>query len=245
MRIKQRDQIWLAIIGVLTAIAFFAAPNADLVLRLGALAAFAAAVGLVIARPSLAQIRQQISAAAARPGGTKAAQEAVQRAVARGEVPPVDLELSDIGLIASESSQDGMTFRRTREVSNADDGVRPYIQLKAGALNAERRALVRYELIDPTGETAFVYEEKIYLQLGDNTLHPDQHLPLAGALTPEKLGRWDLHAFVDGRLVGMLTFTVTPTDDERLARLSAQRAQPDSFEDLLRRGGESRKDDRT
>jgi hypothetical protein len=246
MRIKQRDQIWLVIIGILSTIAFLAAtPEVALVIRAAAVAAFVAAVGIVIARPSLEQIRQQIStAAAARPNGSKAAQEAVQRAAARGEVPSVDLELTDIGLIASESGYDGVTFRRTRDVSNDDDGVRPYVQLKVGALNAERRALLRYELIDPTGETAFVHEEKVYLQLGENTLHPDQHLPLAGSLPPDKLGRWDLHTFVDGRLLGMLTFTVTPTDDERVARLSGQRGEPDSFEDLLRRGGRSREDDR-
>lgn len=247
MRIKQRDQIWLVLIGILSTIAFLAAtPEVALIIRAAAVAAFVAAVGLVVARPSLEQIRQQISTAAAstRPSGSKAAQEAVQRALARGEVPSVDLELADIGLIASESGYDGVTFRRTRDVSNDDDGVRPYVQLKVGALNAERRALVRYELIDPTGETAFVHEEKVYLQLGENTLHPDQHLPLAGSLTPDKLGRWDLHTFVDGRLLGMLTFTVTPTDEERVARLSAQRGEPDSFEDLLRRGGRSREDDR-
>ena len=246
MRIKQRDQIWLVIIGILSTIAFLAAtPEVALLIRAAAVAAFVAAVGLVIARPSLEQIRQQIStAAASRPNGTKAAQEAVQRAQARGEVPSVDLELTDIGLIASETGYDGVTFRRTRDVSNDDDGVRPYVQLKVGALNAERRALLRYELVDPTGETAFVHEEKVYLQLGENTLHPDQHLPLAGSLPPNKLGRWDLHTFIDGRLMGMLTFTVTPTDEERVARLSAQRGEPDSFEDLLRRGGRSREDDR-
>lgn len=244
MRIKRRDQLWLAIIGVLATIAFLGAnPSVEFVVRAAALLAFAAALGLVVARPSFEQMRNRVASATARPAGTPAAQEAVQRARARGEVPSVDIELSDIGLIASETSEDGVTFRRTREVSNADDGVRPYVQLKAGTLNAERRALLRYELVDPTGEVAFVHEEKVYLQLGENTLHPDQHLALAGSLPPNKLGRWDLHTFLDGRMLGMLTFTVTPTDDERRARLSGQRDNPASFEDLLRRG-ESRKDDR-
>lgn len=247
MRIKQRDQIWLMMMGILSAIAFLAAtPEVNLLIRAAVIAAFVAAVGLVIARPSLEQIRQQIATSTvSRPSGTKAAQEAIRRAQARGEEPPLDLALNDIGLIASETSFDGLSFRRTRDVSNDDDGVRPYVQLIVGASNAERRALMRYELVDPTGQIAFVHEEKVYLQLGENTLHPDQHLPLAGSLPPDKLGRWDMHAYIDGRLLGMITFTVTPTDDERVARLSAQRSEPDSFEDLLRRGGRSREDDRT
>lgn len=244
MQIKRRDQIWLVIIGILSTIAFLGAgPEIAMMVRAAALAAFAAAFGLIVARPSFERVRQSVVSAASRPAGTQAAQEAVKRANARGVVPSVDIQLSDIGLIASETTEEGVTFRRTREVSNADDGVRPYVQLKTGTLNAERRALLRYELIDPTGEVAFVHEEKVYLQLGENTLHPDHHLPLAGSLPANKLGRWDLHTYLDGQMLGMLTFTVTPTDDERRARLSGQRDNPASFEDLLRRG-ESRKDDR-
>ena len=115
MRIKRRDQLWLAIIGVLATIAFLGAnPSVEFVVRAAALLAFAAALGLVVARPSFEQMRNRVASATARPAGTPAAQEAVQRARARGEVPSVDIELSDIGLIASETSEDGVTFRRTR-----------------------------------------------------------------------------------------------------------------------------------
>lgn len=243
MRIKQRDQIWLAMMGILSAIVFLSG-TIDITIRLAAVAAFAAAVGLVIVRPSLAQIRNRVAVAAgSKAAGTPAAQEAVKRAQARGEIPSVDITLTDVGLFASETTMDGMTLRRTRDVSNDDDGVRPFVQLQVGTLAAERRALLRYELIDPTGQTAFVHEEKVYLQLGENTLYPDHHMPLAGSLRPDKLGRWDLHVSLDGRMLGMLTFTVTPTEGERLARLSGQRDTPASFEDLLRRG-ESERDTR-
>lgn len=240
MRIKQRDQIWLAVMGIMSAIVTFAPDTANS-LRVGAVFAFIVAMTLVFAQPALNRMRGRVTNTVRKPQGTQAAQEAVQRARARGETPLIDLELADIGLFASETTSDGVTFRRTREVSHADDGVRPYIHLKAGTLNAERSSLIRYEMIDPVGNTAFVHEQKAYLQYGDNTLHPDVHLPLAGVLASNQLGRWDLHTYIDGRLVGMLTFTISPTDDERRSRLSGRQQGAATFEELLRRG--SAKDD--
>lgn len=203
--------------------------------------AFVAAIGLVAFRPAFDRIREQASAAASnRPSGTQAAQEATQRVRARGVIPSVGVKLADVGLIVSETTSEGVTFRRTREVDHDDDGVRPYVQLNADALGAERRAVVRYEMVDPTGEPAFVHEDVVYLQLGENTLHPTRHLPLAGGLDTQQLGRWDLHVYLDGELMGMLNFAVTPSDEERRSRLTS-RAEPGatSFEDLLRRGSGS------
>lgn len=208
---------------------------------LATILAFVAAVGLVAFRPALNRLRNQAAAAAfGRPSGTQAAQEATQRARARGAIPSVGVSLADVGLIVSETASDGVTFRRTREVDHDDDGVRPYVQLNADGYGAERRAVIRYELIDPTGEPAFVHEDAVYLQLGENILYPQRHLPLAGRLDTRQLGRWDLHVYLDGELIGMLNFAVTPSDEERRSRLTS-RAEPGatSFEDLLRRGSRS------
>ena len=241
MRIKRPDQIFLAFMAALTGVVLLGGQNVGLPVMVATMLAFVAAIGLVAFRPALDRIREQtVAAASGRPTGTQAAQEAAQRVRARGVIPSVGVKLADVGLIVSETTSDGVTFRRTREVDHDDDGVRPYVQLDADALGAERRAVVRYEMIDPTGEPVFVHEDVVYLQLGENVLHPTRHLPLAGGLDMQQLGRWDLHVILDGELMGMLNFAVTPSDEERRSRL-AGRAEPGatSFEDLLRRGSRS------
>lgn len=232
IRVRRRDRLWLTIVSILTALAIFAT-SIPLMLKFGIFALFLVMVGLVVFDfDAMGALRSRV---AERPRGTAQAREALERATNSGGGDWVGLSLDDIGLIASLETEDGLTYERTRTITNEFDGVRPYVQLNAGPGMAERRARIRYELLDPSGESRFVYEDNAYLRLGENTLHPDQHLPL-GELTSSQMGKWDIRVHVDGRLIGMLSFTATPTDGERLGRLGDRRDRPTSFEDLLRQG---------
>ncbi len=144
MRIKRPDQIFLAFMAALTGVVLLGGQNVGLPVMVATMLAFVAAIGLVAFRPALDRIREQtVAAASGRPTGTQAAQEAAQRVRARGVIPSVGVKLADVGLIVSETTSDGVTFLRTREGDHDDDGVRPYVQLDADALGAERRAVVR------------------------------------------------------------------------------------------------------
>lgn len=234
IRLRRRDRIWFTIVSLLAAIAVLA-PELAIGARIGIIGLYAIIAGLVLFDFDATRlIRQQIPSPE-KSRSTPQAQEALNRAASSGGGDWVGLTLDDIGLIASVRTEDGLTFQRTRNITNDFDGARPYIQLHVGAAMAERRARVRYELIDPTGETQFVHEDNAYLRLGDNTLHPDQHMPL-GDLPAGQMGKWDIKVYLDGRLMGILGFTAAPTDDERLGRLSDRRDRPASFEDLLRQG---------
>ena len=234
IRLHRRDRLWFAIVSILAAIAILApelAPGA----RIGIIGLYAIISGLVLFDFNAASAVRRSIPKAEKPRGTAQAREALNRAASSGGGDWVGLSLEDIGLIASIRDEDGLTFERTRTISNQFDGVRPYIQIQVGAAMAERRARLRYELTDPTGEAQFVHEENAYLRLGENTLHPDQHMPM-GAIPAGQMGQWDIKVYVDGRLIGLLGFTASPTDDERLGRLSDRRDRPASFEDLLRQG---------
>lgn len=234
IRLRRRDRIWFTIISLLAAIAILA-PELALGARIGIIALYGIIAGMVLFDfDATSAIRQQIPKAE-KPHGTAQAREALNRAASSGGGDWVGLTLEDIGLIASVRTEEGLTFQRTRNITNDYDGARPYIQVQVGAAMAERRARLRYELIDPTGEAQFVHEDNTYLRLGENTLHPDQHLPL-GTLPAAQMGQWDIKVYVDGRLMGILGFAAAPTDDERLGRLSERRDRPASFEDLLRQG---------
>lgn len=234
IRLRRRDRFWFFIVSLLAAIAVLA-PEVAVGARIGIIGLYGIIAGLVLFdfNPTRA-IREQ-KPKAEKPTGTTQAREALNRAASSGGGDWVGLTLEDIGLIASVRSEDGLTFQRTRTISNDYDGARPYIQVQVGPAMAERRARLRFELIDPTGETRFVYEDNMYMRLGENTLHPDQHMPL-GMMPANQMGQWDIKVYVDGRLMGILGFNAAPTDDERLGRLSDRRDRPASFEDLLRQG---------
>jgi len=234
IRLHRRDRIWFAIVSLLAAIAILS-PEIALGARIGIIGLYAIIAGLVLFDfDALTALRRSVPRAE-KPRGTPQAREALNRASSSGGGDWVGLALEDIGLIASIRDEDGLTFERTRNINNQFDGARPYVKIQVGASMAERRARLRYELTDPTGEARFVHEENAYLRLGENTLHPDQHLPL-GDLPASQMGQWDIKVYVDGRLIGLLGFNAAPTDDERLGRLSDRRDRPTSFEDLLRQG---------
>ena len=149
------------------------------------------------------------------------AREAVERARRRGsstlEGGPT---LMDIGLISSHSGSEGMVMRRSRTISKDDDGVRPFITLHVPPEEADRTALVRFEMLDPNGVGQYIHEMKAYLRDGEMNILTDHHLPLASSERALNPGDWDLRVQVDGVLVGALAFTVTPSIRDRQRQFS-------------------------
>jgi hypothetical protein len=151
---------------------------------------------------------------------TPQAREAVERARRRGSYTNDGLRLTDVGLIALQATPDGMDMRRARAVSKDDDGVRPFITLNVDPSESERVALVRFEIVDHTGEEQYIYEMRSYLRDGEMNLLADHHLPLAGNKRISGMGDWDLRVSIDGQLVAMHSFTLAPSAEERRRRLA-------------------------
>jgi hypothetical protein len=260
MRFKRRNIAWLAALGVII--------GGVIVLGSGAVApqVIAALLGMyaVALLASFIEVRpQEIVNSVQRTPLTlmrmsPQAREAVERARRRGGYMDSDLTLLDVGLITAQSGDEGLVMRRTRSISKDDDGVRPFITLHVQPGEADRNVVVRYEIIDQRGEQQYVHEMKTYLHDGEMNLLADHQLPLAGNTKIGGSGDWDLRIYLDGQLLGMHNFTLTPSTDERLNRLgdtaseeeaAAQRRQymrrrrleeqeredvPTSLEELLR-----------
>jgi hypothetical protein len=247
MRLKPRHTLWLAVLAALIAVAVVTstAPPAVIAALLG-LFLTALAASWIEFQPR--QLRSVMSPSPlTRMRMSPAAREATERARRRSSYIPPGLTLVDVGLITLHAGEDGKVLRRSRSISLDDNGVRPYITLNVAPEEADRNALVRYEIIDHNGQTQYVHEMKVYLRDGEMNILPDQQLPLSGNERLSGAGDWDLRVFVDGALVGLLNFTTTGSLREReklLNRLTAdddarlvsedEESAPVSLEDLMR-----------
>lgn len=223
VRLRRRNTAWLAVMGLIIAFALLAGVATPPV-QLALLGVFAVAILTSIIqigreRESLidalrrAPVRQRIS---------PQAREALDRAKSHNGYLSSGLTLLDIGLIAVQSSYEGMAMRRTRSVSKDDDGARPFITLNIEPEEADRNAVVRFEILNQYGDPVYVHEMKAYLRDGEMSIMADHHLPLAGNRNIDGTGDWDLRVFIDGNLAGVHNFTLAPSISERSRRLSSQ-----------------------
>jgi hypothetical protein len=230
MRIRRRNIAWLTIIGTLVAIAILsgvASPLQAMVLIMLYAAALTASLLDIkpakiidsVQRGSLARMRM-----------SPQAQEAAGRAARRG-VPPTDLTLLDIGLIASATTSEGMNMRRTRSISKDDDGVRPYLTLHVQPSAAETTSIVRFEIVDHNGEQQYVHEMKTYLRDGEMNILADHQLPLAKNDKISGTGDGDLRVYVDGALIGALSYTLAPSLRERTRQINRAIEAEERLED--------------
>jgi len=243
MRLRRRNFAWLTVLGGLIALAFASgAASAELMITLAGLYGVALAASLIEIKPS--RLRNTLSSSPlTRMRMSTDAREAVDRAQRRGAQVSHDLTLIDIGLISSQASDEGVVMRKSRTISGDDDGVRPFITLHVKPTEADRNAVIRFEIVDHSGNQQYVHEMKTYLRDGEMNILADHHLPLSqNAQIGASGGEWDLRVSVDSGLAGILGFSVTPSlrQREQMLRRAArledkpQEDSPLTLEELLR-----------
>ncbi len=152
--------------------------------------------------------------------------------------------LQDVGLIVDEPRSDGLRLHRARTVSMDQEAIRPYLVVNAPRHGHPAQTLIRFEINDSAGQLQFVYEMEYYMRPGENAILPDYRLPLRNNERLERMGKWDLQVWVNGGLLAMHTFTVSPSIEERRRQLgvdgeASQRIEaeydpvPLSLEELL------------
>jgi hypothetical protein len=237
IRIRRKNTAWLTVMGLVIAFALLAGvvtpPIQLTLLAVFLLATIASMVSVGTERQSILStlrrtpIRQRMS---------PQAREAVERARNLGGYLSSGLTMLDMGVIASQSSYEGMAMRRTRAVSKDDDGVRPFITLSIDPEDADRNAVVRFEILDQYGEQVYVHEMKAFLRDGELSIMADHHLPLAGNSSITGTGDWDLRVFIDGNLAAVHNFTMSPSINERSRRLAGDyihAAEPETEFDII------------
>ncbi len=236
IRLKRRNTAWLITMALLIGFALLAAPvSAAVQLSLiGALAVavIASMIELGSERENLLEV---LNRAPVRRRITPQAREAAERAAASaGYFNRSGIVMLDIGLIAMQTGVEGLAMRRTRNISKDDDGARPFITLHVLPDEAERQALIRYEIYNHLGEEQYVHEMKTYLREGEMSLLADHHLPLAGNRSVDGNGDWDLRVYVDNNLIGMHNLMLSPSVNERRRRLSGEAEVGESLQDRSR-----------
>ena len=226
IRFRRRNTVWLAALGVLIIFALIAAPvPAALQAILLSIFALAAVGSLVEMGPERETIIDALQRAPMRRKVTPQAKEAIERAKSRGGYySPGGITLMDLGLIAVQTGHDGLAMRRTRNISKDDDGVRPFITLYVHPEEAERHAVIRFEMYNHLGEQQYIYEMNTYLRDGELNILADHHLPLAGNINVDGTGDWDMRVYMDGNLIGMHDLFLSPSVDERRRRLAGEQA---------------------
>jgi len=247
--------IWLLIVGVALALTLAAGS-----LPTGAAAALLAAyLAVVVLVAQGAEIRTLVNSLPRRAGEqpaqpTEVAREASARA--RG-YPGFDrqIRLLDIGLIVDEQRPDGMSLRRGRFISLDDDAIRPFGIVEVPAGLGDRLATLRFEIRDEAGKAQYIFEDEQWLEAGQNVLLPGYRFPIRKQAGDLGAGAWSARVAVDGGLLGVHHFNVSPSLAMRRQQLGADgevlreriwrsdtddEALPVSLEELLRQQSRER-----
>lgn len=243
MRLRTRNIAWLIITGALSGLALIGGASIEVMTAVAGLYGVALAGSLIEIQP---QRLRMTASPITRMRMSVDAREAADRARRRGSTLSGDLTMIDLGLISSQATDEGMVMRKGRAISGDDDGVRPFLTLHVNPSEADRNAVIRFEIIDHNGQRQYIHEMKTFLRDGEMNILADHHLPLFGN-DQLKGGDWDLRVTVDGLLAGILSFSVTPSVRDRLVLRNDQHLEdkqedsPLTLEELLRSQQEGRR----
>ncbi|HLY28138.1 MAG TPA: hypothetical protein VKQ72_17465 [Aggregatilineales bacterium] len=248
---RRKTTIWLALLGLAVLIAVLAGLLGTLGPAQATIAYLLGMVYVALALGTFVNLRlQDIRLSMPRLGGsvrtTPAARKAAQRAHLKGGLD-ADAFLTDVGLILNDRAADGQLRRHLAQVVALDEGaIQPFVTLNVLPEHSNRLAIIQFEVYDHTGKLRFSRQCDQWLRDGENLIVCDRQLSLQGSSTEgARSGVWDLRLTVDGVLVGMHGFSVTPSTAERRRRLSndgeagvegraAPEESPVSLEELLR-----------
>ncbi len=237
--------VWLFIVGMalgLTLVAGEVPTAAGAVL----LAAYLALVWMVARGIPVGPAFQKMMASREHPVETsEVAREAISRARSH---PAYDatVQLVDVGLIVDEQRPDGLALRRGRFISMDDHGIRPFALIHVPQLLAERTVRIRFELRNENGKREYVYETEKWLRAGENAILPDYRFPIRNSKSPIEVGSWTAHILVEGGLLGIHNFSLSPSLAARRRQMSSDgemreriwhtedESLPLSLEELLR-----------
>jgi len=221
-KVKKQNYAWLAGLGMLTVFALLSPNISPLagILLMGALgvAIVGTLVDVTSSQQALRTIQERV--ARSRSGQTPQAQEAEARAKNRPQYRPMSIRMMDVGIIATQATDAGISMRRARTVSKDDDGIRPFIILYIPSSMADRQATIRYEISDHSGKDQYIHETRVFLRDGDMNILAENHLPMFNNPDITGMGGWGLRVYVDGVLMGVHDFNHTLSEAERRHRLS-------------------------
>jgi hypothetical protein len=211
--------VWLVIVGLALALTLITGevPAAAAALLM---AAYLALAYVVTRRVQVGSIIESLPRSPVRrPEMSEVAREAVGRASSHPRFDPL-VRLLDVGLIVDEHRPDGVSLRRGRFISLDDDGIRPFAIVDVPEGIGDRMARIRFEIRDENGKPRYIYEDDKWLNAGENILLPDYRFPISSNETALDAGTWIMRVQVDGGMLGIHNFNLSPSLSERRRQLS-------------------------
>jgi hypothetical protein len=134
--------------------------------------------------------------------------------VERAGLNPDDVKVLvvDIGVMTFKEDGEPTVFR-TWSLPDDVDYVQPFVWLR---LPSQATGLVRFELLDATGDVIYVHEDDHNLQRGRNFVVPKTRLPIHEAL--ELDGTWGLRVSADGVILAEHQFNFLEPSDAAIRR---------------------------
>lgn len=165
-------------------------------------------------------------------------------AVARAGLNPDSVQVLpvDVGVMAFKGDQEAVVHR-TWPVEDDVDYIQPFVQLR---LPTKAIGRVKFEILDSSGETLFIHEDKHQLVRGRNLITPAARLPVHDAQALD--GQWQIRVSADGVLIADHRFEWEEAPETAIRRhlgedgeissemravLAENRLQTMSLEDLL------------
>lgn len=211
--------VWLVIVGLALALTLITGEVPAVAAAL-LLAAYLALAYGVTRRVQVGSIIESLPRPPARrPEMTEVAREASGRASTHPRFDPL-VRLLDTGLIVDEHRPDGLSLRRGRFISLDDDGIRPFALIDVPEGIGDRMARIRFEIRDETGTSRYIYEDDKWLRAGENILLPDYRFPISGNEAHLEAGTWVMRVQVDGGVLGIHSFNLSPSLSDRRRQLS-------------------------
>ena len=248
---KRGTYVWLAMLGfaVTLVVAAIAAGSVALGAEFAVAlvlaymgVAFVALAGNRIRNFRLPSAPALLSAARVSPAARRATQRARSRPGYYAEAM-----LTDVGLIVNARRSDGRWDRHlAQSISLDEDAIQPFITITVPPESSQRLALISFEVFDQSGKPQFSRQMEQWVRDGDNSVICDHQLPLADNNALGRSGVWDLRVKMDGAVLAVHSFSVTPPGEERRRhftgegeaigdRLAApEEDAPLSLEELLR-----------
>jgi hypothetical protein len=212
--------VWLFIVGMALGLTLIAG-EVPAAAAAALLAGYLALAWMVVRNVQLGNLINVLPSRMTRqPQPTEVAREAVARARNHPKYDSL-VQLLDTGLIVDEQRPDGLALRRGRFITLDDDGVRPFAILHVPEVLGQRMARFRFELRDESGHPQYVYETEKWLDAGENVVLPDYRLPIRNHKTGIIPGGWSSHVMLDDRMLGIHSFSISPSVAERLRQVSS------------------------
>ncbi|HVO43728.1 MAG TPA: hypothetical protein VMT34_13945 [Aggregatilineales bacterium] len=222
--IRRSTYIWLgllgAAVGLITVAALASGQAASVAGALVVVAAYVGLAAVTVANRTVRRLSQNIKMPPIRMGvhTTAVARRAMGRAYKSSVFNPDNI-LTDVGLIFNrrgrDSSWDRHLVAEDQSIVITDAGLQPFAKINVLPASADKIGVIAFQIYDQAGRLRFSRQTEQMIRPGENTILCDRQLPLLRGEPVTRSGTWDLRIVLNGEMIGIHSFSVKPSAEQR------------------------------